>query len=141
FCESRENAVAAIDVQGTVRPLHSTTLSVFFPSRAGDGSQVRRREWPQASSPGQHPAEPSLNQDFRAFRFESKTDFGQTFLAHGMTKPGFIFGIEHQKPAAACADQLSAKCAVCHRAIVKLVDMLIAHLRRTLFFLLPMNIH
>jgi len=45
-----------------------------------------------------------LNEDLCALGLKSETHFRQSSLAHRITQTSFIFGVEHEKTAAAGAD-------------------------------------
>src|SRR5947199_8692517 len=101
-----------------VRPPRSTAPSESCQLPAGDAWQGHQREWSRANLPSRCLSfAPSLNENLCTFGLESETHFRQSSLAHRITHPSLIFGVEHEKAAPAGANQLSAQGAVRHRDI------------------------
>ena len=105
FCEDLENTGVAIDGLRTVRPRRSAAPWEFCRSRAAVALKVHRPGWQPANRPGQSLSlAPSLIENLRAFGFKLETDFHQSSPAHGVAQASLIFGVEHEKAAAAGAD-------------------------------------
>ena len=83
----------------------------------------------------------SLDQDLGAFKIESEADLFKPGGGHGLAEPGTLFAIEHEEAASAGADELAADCTILHGQVVPMVDTLIAHLWRPLFFVFPVQVH
>src|SRR5690348_14105923 len=64
----------------------------------------------------------SLHQHLGAFKVHVKADFGETCLAHHMTQPHFLLGVEHQEAAAPGPDQLAPDGTGIDPKIVPLID-------------------
>ena len=60
---------------------------------------------------------------------------------HGGTEAPMILGVEHQKAAAARADEFAAERAVAPPELVPLVDLRVAHPFRAALLVLPVLVH
>src|SRR5208282_5008069 len=83
----------------------------------------------------------SRNHQLRSFKIEPEPDFLEPGLPHGVAESGLVFGVKHEKTAAARADELAAERAVGHREVIPLVDLRVAHAAAALFFALPVHVH
>src|SRR5262245_22817888 len=107
-------------------------ISVRSRSAAASAWPVRR----QAPRP-----ERSLEQDLRAFEIETKTDLLQPRSRHRRPQSAVLLGVEHQKSAAAGADQLASDSSVATPKLVPLIDSRVAHSRRSAFLVFPVFMH
>src|SRR4029077_74678 len=99
------NAAAATGGRGMVHQPRSTAPSGFCQLPVEVAWQGHQREWPRANSPSRRLSfVPSLNEALCALGLESETHFRQSSLAHRVTHAGLIFGVEHEKAAAAGTD-------------------------------------
>ena len=69
---------------------------------------------------------------------EAKAHLGQAGFNHRVAQAALVFGIEHEKAAAAGSDQLSAQGAAFHCALIALVDLGVRHVGRAALLVLPM---
>src|SRR5689334_2315789 len=63
-----------------------------------------------------------LGNDGAALKIEAHAHLTQSRGAHRTPQPRFVFGIKHQKTAAAGADQFAPECAVTQGELVVAVD-------------------
>src|SRR5512142_574033 len=82
-----------------------------------------------------------LDEHLGALEIETEAHFLQTGLAHGAAEAHLVVRVKHQKATAARADQLAAKRAILARQFIPAVDFAVAHTRRTLFLVFPVDIH
>src|SRR5580698_1107199 len=72
---------------------------------------------------------------------ELHADFAESRTSHDCSESSLLFGIEHEKPTSAGADEFAAESAVGDRKRIQLIDFTAAHPRRPLLLVLPVNIH
>src|SRR6185369_15419443 len=103
-------------------------------SGAATGWRGPRRESPQAGL--------SSDQEFGAFEIKAEPDLLEPSLAHGVAEFGFfLFGVKHEEPSAAGADEFAAQSAVGPGQFVPLVNLRVAHAAAADPFALPMFVH
>src|SRR5215471_7247786 len=96
------------------RPLRPATWAAFASPRPTACPSHRQ---------GRRPATSLLRHDLGAVGIKAEAHLSQSSFAHGVAQPRLVFGIEHQKAAAAGADQLAADSAVVAGEIVPGIDL------------------
>src|SRR5262249_35863594 len=96
---------------------------------------------PARTAIGGIPVIVSLDHRFGALEVEAEAHLFEPLLQHGVEEPSLVLRVEHEKAAAAGADQLSAERPVAHGYIVPRVNFGVRNVARALFLVLPMLVH